>query len=121
MRNADLLTSQVERNHAAGLLYLLDASCSACIAEFMNFTKVYLKSEITLPCKVFIENTYSAMLEYYLEQNKILIPTSMVLIEMEQEFPFGMNADGANIVLTDSAGNTISHLVLPPVSPPKTS
>ena len=87
------------------LLYLLDASCSSCIADVIEFLTIYEKCNTTMQCRIFVDENYRYIFDYYLDEfNDILsgLPTGIKIIDMHETYPFGYDNNGYNLWLIDN-------------------
>lgn len=64
------------------LLYLLDATCSACIADVIEFLTVYDKCDTPMLCRILVDENYCDIFNYYLDARwrTLLVPGLTALL-----------------------------------------
>ena len=89
--------------------YNLDASCSVCITEAINFVKAYEKSKVKVPCHMYVEKEYKEILLYYFGQ--FVKDTRIKMIFIEEDYPFGVAQTG-KVFKVNSGGEVLDTLML---------
>ena len=90
------------------LLYLLDASCSSCIADVIEFLTIYEKCNTTMQCRIFVDENHRYVFDYYLDEfNDILsgLPIGVKIIETPEAYPFGYDNKGYDLWIVDNKGS----------------
>ena len=89
------------------LIYLLDASCSACIGNFIRFYSIVEKLEFPVNIITVFNDRYSEIYAYYTERLDNI--QKIIKIPVLYEYPFGWNGDNNHVLLL-SDGKLIKTL-----------
>ena len=60
--------------HQYGLIYILDAECSACIGDLFEFVQIVQKLKNEIPVYVVVDNENIPVVNYYLEKVNLDYP-----------------------------------------------
>lgn len=69
-----------KKNTSESLVYLLNADCSFCVGQFLDFISYYNKENIQLPLITIVEEGYTEAVKYYMKQVR-LRNTNLTIIE----------------------------------------
>ena len=89
------------------VVYLLDASCSACIGEFLGLIESLTKEALDQTLYVFYPDGFLDLIHYYLDQVQYVIPDNIILISRWDDFPFGYDA-ASRLILVDDNWQTLT-------------
>lgn len=93
----------------AKLVYILNADCSSCIGEYLEFIKQYGSSNFTYSVEVMFEKKYSAILAHYEELTGLSEKHNIFEIPSEKSFPFGYGHSSV-LVFADKEGTVIKQV-----------
>lgn len=89
--------------------YNLDAACSICLAEALVFIDAYEKAKISIPCYLYVDNSYKEVFLYYLESHSQ--GDEMKILFIDDEYPYGIEEQGVAFVI-DKDGMILRKLPL---------
>jgi len=74
-------------NKALVDLYIIDASCSLCIGEFLNFCSLTAEEKCEEPIIVIVDSRHSQQLSYYIGQLHESIKRRIIIKHTNDETP----------------------------------
>lgn len=89
------------------LIYILDASCSSCIADCAKFIIFKRETSLDIVCNIFIEDSYKDIFYFYMEKLEIGLGNDIRLKVLPIEYPFGFEEKKSNIFLKNSETDLI--------------
>lgn len=80
-------------NHFSGFIYVLDASCSICIAKFCGFCEQVKQEQVKFPIIVFVDEEYLPMVEYYTNRIENTPKQIVVIVDKHKHINRDMEPD----------------------------
>lgn len=95
------------------MIYLLNADCSFCVGQFLDFIFYCCKKNIHLPLITIIEEGSTEAVKYYMKQVKLESIKNLTIIENHNKKIISESLDSySGIVLYYKNGKLISSVLL---------
>lgn len=80
-------------NHFSGFIYVLDASCSICIAKICEFSEKIIRGQVNLPIIVYVDEKYLPIVEYYTNRIENIQKQIIIIVDKHKHINRDVDPD----------------------------
>lgn len=102
-----------DRNTFKGFVFLLNADCSFCVKQFLDFIIYLNEKNIHMPLIVVVEEGDTEAVTFYMEQIKIEFMNSLLIVENDNRKIISKSLElCSGVVLFCEKGNLVNSIIL---------